>query len=227
LKAEKNLAWQRIDSMARRLTEYGLFLKEFWRNYHTTGAILPSGRWLADALARYVTPSNTPRKILEVGPGTGPVTRCIAWKMGQADKLDLVELNDAFVEQLRHAMTVEPGLQRVAPRTRIMHCAIQSLPAEPTYDVIISGLPLNNFSVELVDEILKTLWGLLKPGGTLSFFEYIAIRYAKTLVSGRAERTRLRGISRVLQSVLGPHEIRRDWVWPNIPPAWVHHVQKP
>ena len=40
--------------MKRLLSEYGLFLREFWSNYHTTGAILPSGPWLAAALARYV-----------------------------------------------------------------------------------------------------------------------------------------------------------------------------
>ena len=38
-------------------------------------------------------------------------------------------------------------------------------------------------------------------------------------------RERLRGISRVLESVLGEGEIRRDWVWINVPPAWVHHVR--
>ena len=57
--------------MKRVLTEYGLFLREFWTNYHTTGAILPSGRWLAAALSRYVGKGNGPQRILEVGPGTG------------------------------------------------------------------------------------------------------------------------------------------------------------
>jgi hypothetical protein len=66
---------------------------------------------------------------------------------------------------------------------------------------------------------------LLAPGGTLSFFEYIAVRTARSLISGQAERTRLRGIGRAMRSVLDGREIRRDAVWLNVPPAWVHHVR--
>ena len=42
---------------------------------------------------------------------------------------------------------------------------------------------------------------------------------------GRSERVRLQGIGKALASILGPHEIKRDWIWPNVPPAWVHHVR--
>ena len=84
-------------TMKRLLSEYRLFLREFWSNYHTTGAILPSGPWLAAALARYVGKGDRPQRILEVGPGTGAVTRRIARAMRPADRLDLVELNGSFV----------------------------------------------------------------------------------------------------------------------------------
>jgi len=211
--------------MAQRLREYRLFLREYTRSFRTTGAVLPSGRWLAKALARFVTGDGDRQQILEVGPGTGAVTRRIAARMGPADSLHLVELNDTFVAQLRAALASEPVLQRVADRTQLFHSAMEALPGEACYDVIVSGLPLNNFAVAEVEQILAKLAGLLKPGGTLSFFEYIAIRHARALVSGRAERERLRGISRALGQVLRPHEFRRDWIWPNVPPAWVHHVR--
>ena len=29
-----------------------------------------------------------------------------------------------------------------------------------------------------------------------------------------------------MRAVLDPHEIRRDAVWLNVPPAWVHHVRR-
>jgi phospholipid N-methyltransferase len=91
--------------------------------------------------------------------------------------------------------------------------------------VIVSGLPLNNFPVELVTKLLAKLQQLLAPGGTLSFFEYVAIRRVKTMLSNRSERERLRGIERALGSVLGSHEVGRDCVIANVPPAWVHHVR--
>jgi phospholipid N-methyltransferase len=180
---------------------------------------------LAKALARFVAGDGAGQQILEVGPGTGAVTRHIATRMGPADCLHLVELNDTFVAELRLGLTHDPVLQRVSDRTQIFHSAVESLPGDVRYDVVISGLPLNNFAVHEVEQILAKLAGLLKPGGTLSFFEYIAIRHARALVSGRGERDRLRGIGRVLGAVLGPHEFRRDWIWPNVPPAWVHHVR--
>ncbi len=211
--------------MRRRLHEYRLFLRQYVRNFRSTGAILPSGHRLASALSRYVTGDCTGQRILEVGPGTGAVTRRIATRMATTDRLDLVELNEAFVASLRAGLAQEPVLQRIAERTQLFHSAVEQLPGEGCYDVIISGLPLNNFAASEVEQILAKLAGRLKPGGTLSFFEYIALRHARTLVSGRAERARLCGISRALAAVLDRHEVRRDWVWPNVPPAWVHHVR--
>jgi hypothetical protein len=41
------------------------------------------------------------------------------------------------------------------------------------------------------------------------------------------ERVRLRGVTAAMKRLLVPHEVRRDWIWLNIPPAWVHHVRAP
>ena len=64
--------------MRRILSDYVLFLKEFRRTFHTTGALFPSSPGLARALSRYVQRDDeavhSPRRILEVGPGTGAVT---------------------------------------------------------------------------------------------------------------------------------------------------------
>ncbi len=215
--------------MLGRLSEHGLFFREFLRNFHTTGAILPSGRRLAAALSRLVSTegveNQSPRRILEVGPGTGAVTRQIISRLTPNDRLDLVELNESFADRLRERLGSDPEFQAVADRVRVLHAAAEDLADDISYDIIISGLPLNNFAVADVRRILDTLVGLLKPGGTLSFFEYIAIRRLRGLVSGRAERERLRGIGVAMDSVLSGNEIRRDWIWPNIPPAWVHHIQ--
>lgn len=211
--------------MRRRIADLLLFLREFVRSYHTTGAILPSGRGLSRALTRYLREGDGPRRVLEVGPGTGPVTRRIVPLLGPEDRLDLVELNGAFVAQLQRRFATEPAFQAVAPRMRLFQCPVQEFKGESPYDVVISGLPLNNFQPAEVREILDVLGRLLKPEGVLSFFEYVAIRRLKALVSSRAGRARLRGIAGVLDSVLDGHEIRRDVAWLNVPPAWVHHVR--
>ena len=211
--------------MGQRLSEYRLFFREFRRNYHTTGAVLPSGGQLSAALTRYVANGQRVQRVLEVGPGTGAVTRFIVPNLGPEDRLDLVELNPSFARSLRENLVTDPVLSTVAERTRVLETAIEQLSGETQYDVVISGLPLNNFSVDSVKRILEAFRGLLAPSGTLSFFQYIGIRRAKALASGRAVRQRLCGIGKTLDGFLGGNEIRRDWVWLNVPPAWVHHVR--
>jgi phospholipid N-methyltransferase len=219
--------------MAGSWTDYRVFWREFRGQYHTTGAIAPSGRALAKALARFVADNPQAqqpgggRRILEVGPGTGAVTTALVRGLGPADSLDLVELNDRFVAHLRQRFEREPAFQAVGSRSRVLHQPLETLPGDAPYDLIVSGLPLNNFSVPAVEEILAAYRKLLRPGGTLSFFEYIAIRRARAVVSGRAERARLQGISQALAALFAEGRIACDWVWPNLPPAWVHHVRLP
>ncbi len=211
--------------MSNSLADCSLFFKEFFRNFHTTGAVMPSGRFLAAALARFVREgTDTDRKILEVGPGTGAVTRWIIPAMRDGDRLDLVELNESFAARLRHRFEHDPAFRAIAPQSRVLHCGVEELAATERYDLIVSGLPLNNFSAEAVERILAVMVGLLQPGGTLSFFEYIGIRRLRSLVSRGAERRRLQRIGRAMDAVLGDHEIARDRIYPNVPPAWVHHV---
>jgi phosphatidylethanolamine/phosphatidyl-N-methylethanolamine N-methyltransferase len=208
------------------MSEVGLFFRECLRNFRTTGAVLPSGEFLGKALIRYVAePAEQPRRILEVGPGTGAVTRRILAAMQPEDSLDLVELNASFVRQLELRMQTDPLFQVLRSRIRLRHAAVEDLPPEEPYDIIISGLPLNNFSLKLVRLILEKLFSLLKPGGSLSFFEYIAIRRVRSLVSNRVARQRLRGIDRAVQRICRAHAVGRQAIWLNVPPAWVHHLR--
>ena len=233
--------------MRQRLADYRVFWRQFRQAYHTTGAVLPSGRALAAALSRFVRdgeaatgeaasaagtngvtpPHNAPsaRRILEVGPGTGAVTAQIVRDMRPRDRLVLVERNEQFVGHLREQLNSIAAFEQLRDRISLVHSSVEDLPENEPYDLIISGLPLNNFSVDLVERLLAKMRKLLAPGGTLSFFEYVAVRRAKSLVSSRADRERLRGIERTLGELLGKSEIRRDLVLANVPPAWVHHVR--
>ena len=207
------------------MIDHRIFFQQFRRNYHTTGAIAPSSRWLAAALARYVREPGANRRILEVGPGTGAVTCAIVKSLSPSDHFDLVELNDRFVARLRERFESDPSFRAVADRSRILHQRVEDLPAEPQYDLVISGLPLNNFAVADVERILSALKEVIKPGGVLSFFEYLSIRRAKAVVCGAADRQRLSGIARLLTQLCAENEIRCDCVLTNLPPAWVHHVR--
>jgi phosphatidylethanolamine/phosphatidyl-N-methylethanolamine N-methyltransferase len=215
--------------MSQRWADYRVFWREFRRSFRSTGAVLPSGPALAAALSRHVRDGaggrESGRRILEVGPGTGAVTRHILAALRPADQLDLVELNAEFVACLRERITGDPEYRPAADRIALHHSSVEELSEAEPYDVIVSGLPLNNFSVDMISQILAKLQRLLAAGGTLSFFEYVAVRHAKAALSPRAERERLRGIGQLLDSVLAAHEIDRNIVLANVPPAWVHHVR--
>ncbi|HEY2837604.1 MAG TPA: methyltransferase [Pirellulales bacterium] len=207
------------------LNDHRLFFRQFVENFHTTGSLAPSSRWLAQALARYVAGHKPGRKILEVGPGTGAVTRWIVPQLAASDSFDVVELNRSFVEHLRERFERDPFFTPARTQTRILHQAVEDLDPAGGYDAIVSGLPLNNFSGELVGQILSTLSRLLAPGGTLSFFEYVGVRPVKRTLAGRNERARLTTIGQHLYALLKPHEFHRECVLRNFPPAWVHHVR--
>ncbi|MGC3968611.1 MAG: methyltransferase domain-containing protein [Pirellulales bacterium] len=228
-------------------TEVRTFLQQYRANFKHTGAVLPSGGSLGRALTRYVrrrdgdappqsgtapqagaatnSPAAVALRILEVGPGTGAVTKHIAAALRPGDQFDMTELNEAFCMHLRERFAAEPPFCHVSTQSRVLHCPIEQLSADEPYDLIISGLPLNNFNVDEVEHILGIFERLLKPGGTLSFFEYIGIRKVRALVSDAQGRKRLRGIEAAMNGILRRGEIHRDHVWPNVPPAYVHHVR--
>jgi phospholipid N-methyltransferase len=218
--------------MPNWFTESRTFWREYRANIKHTGALMPSGRSLGRALARFVRDRDSagggelrPLRVLEVGPGTGAVTRHICDALAPGDTLDLCELNATFVEVLRRRLVDESPFCDVASRVEVHHKPVEQLLTDEPYDLIVSGLPLNNFEVGEVEHILDLFGRLLKPTGTLSFFQYIGIRKLRAVVGGRADRDRLRGIGHAMDRVLSRGEIRRDHVFSNVPPAYVHHVR--
>jgi phospholipid N-methyltransferase len=206
-------------------TEIRTFFREFRRHYHDTGSILPSGHALARALTREMGKAESPRRILEIGPGTGSVTQEIVRRLKPGDQLDIVEINEHFVALLRERFEREPLFHQRRHQARVLHAPLQEVPGEAAYDFLISGLPLNNFSVRLVKDIFKAYRRLLKPGGVLSYFEYALVRDLKTpFVRGR-ERKRLLCLDRVLRRNIRAHQFREDLVLWNVPPAVARHFQ--
>src|SRR5262245_13980576 len=132
------------------------FIGAFRRNFHTTGAILPSSRFLARELVSELSLPRSSARILEVGPGTGPVTREICRVLLPGDRLDAVEINPRFIEHLRRCLAREELFQARAGQIELIHASVLDLPGQGAYDYIISGLPLNNFAPGQVRAIFRT-----------------------------------------------------------------------
>jgi phospholipid N-methyltransferase len=205
--------------------ECGDFFREFRRHFQATGAILPSSRFLARALARPLRGPRAASRILEVGPGTGSVTREIARRMQPGDRLDAVEINGRFVELLERQVEKEKVFRPWRDQIELIHAAVQDLVGDSVYDFIVSGLPLNNFPVVLVREIFATYNRLLKPGGMLSYYEYTLVRQLKTPFVDRRERRRLFRVGRVMRGYIRNFQVRRERIFINVPPATVRHLR--
>jgi phospholipid N-methyltransferase len=209
----------------RYWTQCGDFLRECRRQFRTTGAILPSSRFLARALVSELRKPRRPGRILEVGPGTGSVTREILGHLLPDDQLDLIEINRHFVDLLEKRFDQEWRFRFYREQVELIHGAVEDLPGEGIYDLIVSGLPLNNFRVDQVKRIFQVYDRLLKPGGTLTYYEYVLIRQLQTPFSNRRERRRLFRVGRFLRGFIRNHQIRRERILINVPPATVRHLR--
>jgi phospholipid N-methyltransferase len=206
------------------------FFQQFRQRFKTTGAIAPSSRFLASAMTGPMKkilsrPEEPPQRILEIGPGTGAVTRSIVKLIRPQDRLDLVELNETFANLLNERFETHRDYQRVQEQSQVHVLSLQEFTSQTPYDFIISGLPLNNFSTEMVREIFECYFRLLAPGGTLSYFEYMYVRSIRKRVGPREEKQRMKSLDEIIAPYLKQHRIRKSWVFVNLPPAWVQHLK--
>jgi len=143
---------------------YRRFLRGWWQNPFAVGALAPSGRPLARLMASEIAPH---ARVVELGPGTGTLTREILRRGVSPSNLYLVERCAEFAELLGETYpeaTVVRG-DATLPLDPL-------LPHRGTIDVIVSGLPLVLFTREQRERLLLECAALLKPGGALYQFTY-------------------------------------------------------
>ncbi|CAN5384201.1 rRNA adenine N-6-methyltransferase family protein [soil metagenome] len=143
------------------------FLRTFWQRPKITGAVVPSGRALARAMANEVAfDSRLP--VLELGPGTGPVTAALIEAGIAPERIVAVEFNAEFcallVDRFRGLNVVEGDAFDLA----------NSLPpglAGP-YAAVVSSLPLLNWPFEQRVGLISAALDRVVPGGGMIQFSY-------------------------------------------------------
>ncbi len=93
--------------IVERLADEARFIRSWFGNPTLAGAVSPSGRWLAQRMARYVDP-NRPGPIVELGPGTGAITEALLRRGIAPARLHLVEFDRSFCRLLARRF---PGVQ--------------------------------------------------------------------------------------------------------------------
>jgi SAM-dependent methyltransferase len=204
------------------------FFSIAFRNRKTVGTVCPSSPMLSRELAAAVIDASSPKRVLEVGPGTGPVTKEILKAMRAGDVLDIVELSTEFCGELENKV-LKPWRRRGLPGTVTLHnAAIQEVELEAaSYDCVVCGLPFNNFEHGLVEQIMRRMLDLLRPGGELSYFCYFGAKTVKSAILDSQGRDNLRAIARLEDELHLSHSGTRNVVLANIPPAEVRRLRKP
>lgn len=146
------------------MSSHGFFV-QFLKNWKTVGSIMPSSRFLAQKIAKQIDFSRA-RTIVELGPGTGAITREILEHMSPDAQLFAFEMNPEFCKALSSITD---------PRFRVLHTSAMHLPQyyrPQSVDYIISGIPLTLLSKEETRELVRGIISVLKPQGTHFQYQY-------------------------------------------------------
>ena len=183
---------------------------QFLRKPLTTGAICPSFPDLSRLMTSNIGIEKA-KVVVELGPGTGAITRFILEKLQKESIFFAVELNESVL----------PVFKERFPDQDIYNESASNLPeilkrrGLSTADVILSGLPWASFSSALQDEILTAILKALPEDGAFATFAYLQ---GTILPTGIKFRKKLKQyFSRVETSRIA---------WLNIPPAFVYRCWK-
>ena len=203
------------------------FLRAFLSEPDVVGAVTPSSTRLACTLLQPFANRTEPARLLEVGAGTGAITRCIPRFMNDDDHVTICEMVPTLADHLReHVLTrpdYSPHVQ--ANRVKLMVCPVQDISGEDKFDYIVCGLPFTAFSPELIREVLVCFRRLLRPGGVFSYFEYVILRRLRTVCSVGRTRERMREVSAILNSNIRASQFERRTVFANLPPAHARYCR--
>ena len=207
------------------ISQHVEFLRRFLANPQQVGAVAPSSRRLSKALTEPLARRTKPSRILEVGAGTGAITRHLIDLLGPDDHLDICELQPDFCAALERDVLSLPTarLVRSQGRIQLLTCRVEQIDRPGYYDFIVSGLPLNSFDPETVDTILDRIMANLAPGGVFSYFEYVGLGRITRHLASSATRRRTRAVRDLLKQRIQRHQFARRTVLWNFPPAYARH----
>jgi phosphatidylethanolamine/phosphatidyl-N-methylethanolamine N-methyltransferase len=183
-----------------RLDDEVRFIRSWIEKPLSIGAVTPSGRLLARTMAAYVDP-NVDGPVIELGPGTGPVTEALVAHGVDPARLVLVEFNPNFCRLL----------QQRYPAAKVMQGDAYSLKRLLTGHIVerasavVSGLPLFTKPLKNRLKLVHEAFGLMLPGAPFVQFTYATI----PPIPQKLDRVRAEASERI---------------WMNIPPArvWVY-----
>ena len=184
-----------------RLDDDVRFIRSWLDKPLATGAVLPSGKFLARTMAGYVD-IDIPGPVVELGPGTGAVTEALVNRGVDPARLMLVEFNPVFCRLLRSRYPQATVVQGDAYSLKRL---LQNLLRQPAA-AVVSGLPLLTKPLRTRLRLINDAFAVLRPDAP-----FIQFTYSMTTPPIP------KGLSRVETEA-------SERIWMNLPPArvWVY-----
>ena len=181
--------------------QLGGFFRSLVSDPRAVGAVAPSGPSLGRLMARGC---GAGARVIEMGAGTGALTRAILDTGVSEQDLCLVESDQRFVEILRESF---PGARTVHGDATSLGEHLEDLTGR--VDFIISGLPLLLFPDARKRRLLAAAFSLLAEGGAFHQFTYAGVC----------------PVGRRTLNNLGLRASRLGVAALNVPPAFVYRFQ--
>jgi phosphatidylethanolamine/phosphatidyl-N-methylethanolamine N-methyltransferase len=190
---------QRLEKTLR-LDDEVRFIRSWLKKPLAIGAVTPSGRVLARTMARYVDPT-VPGPVVELGPGTGPVTEALIDHGVAEERLVLVEFNPTFCQLLRGRF---PRATIIQGDAYALGSVLGPLLRQPGA-AIVSGLPLFTKPLRMRVRLLRDAFTVMRPGAPFVQFTYAVV-------------------PPIPKSLAGVQTAASERIWMNLPPArvWVY-----
>jgi phospholipid N-methyltransferase len=148
------------------MSDHSLFLGKFLRHGTAIASLAPSSPWLSRTTVRNIA-WDSARVILELGAGTGPITRVLAEKAHPDCRLVILERDADFARLLRERFQDQPNCDVVEGDVRDLP-GILSERGISRADYVVSGLPVPSFPPDLQRDLFHGVKQFLAPGGSFN-----------------------------------------------------------
>jgi ornithine lipid N-methyltransferase len=151
------------------MNDHALFLGKFFTQLtrgNTIASIAPSSRWLARTTVRNIDWDRA-RTLIELGAGTGPITRVLADRARPDCRVIVVERDADFAGLLRQRFGSLPNFDIVEGDVRDLGPLLADRGIAQA-DHIISGLPVPSFPHDLQHALIRMVRKILRPEGTFN-----------------------------------------------------------
>jgi phosphatidylethanolamine/phosphatidyl-N-methylethanolamine N-methyltransferase len=148
------------------MSDFRLFFGKFLRHGTAIASVAPSSRWLSRLCVRNVDWQRS-SSVVELGGGTGPITRVIAERASPSCRVVVVERDLDFARLLRERFGQFANFEIVTGDVGNLS-AILAERGIATVDHIISGLPVPSLAKSVQAELFRAVDSVLKPEGTFN-----------------------------------------------------------